>query len=1013
MKRDMTGGVMRTCLLMFLSSAAATPAIAKNWADGTSNWNVPANWSPAAVPGVGEAVNIVNTDGTARTVTLNVSPPALGLLTIDLTGAGTAADTLSITSNVSLTSGAMFVGGYSGSAATAGRGAVVQSAGAVAMASGLDLALAYGGPGTSPATAASTGTYTLSGTGTFTAPQSEFIGYGGSGTFNQSGGTNTINSGSIGAFYMGTLTGSTGTYNLSAGQLLASKSEYVGEVATGIFNQTGGINTLSGTNSLYISHMASGTGTYTASGSASLNVGGDVNVGVSGAGTLNVQGNANVSITGNLNIGAADHVNLSSGTLRFNGYSRDATGVFNFTGGRVQLASARSMNSDSAIADLFGGANPTIANGHNLTVEGAALVDASSPGGTVTVSNANFVSQGQLSVGYDTSDGTLNITNGSTVTNAGVIVGDKGTGSFNYNHGIVNVDSSVWNTGAIYVGKDGQGTVSVTNGGYVVSSSVAIGFDTNGPNTDLDTILVSGPGSTLISNDFLSVGGLANSKLTIENGANVYVNNNLDVQLYSEVDMNGGTLRFGTLNLTSIGQTYDAKLNYNGGTIQFANSRNVGTDADIQRLYGFLPVIPTGKGLTIENTMTLSTALRLDGGSLKAFSLNVVAGGSLDFDGGIFELTGGPVTGLNSLGVPTGGEFRALGSYSFRVAGAADSLITATGDLTIGNASAVNGFGTQGTVNVGANSVTLLDANDVVFDSLSLATLGNGASPGTLSAANGLTLDFGGNITGYGTVSTPNNAAKPTIINGHIAGDNSTTQKITLSGYVKGAGTFDNVTFTGTFSPGFSPTLVIAGSLSFGSTNTLIMELGGTTPGSTYDQIQASGALGLDGILQISLINGFNPAAGQSFDILNWGSISGTFSSINLPALIAGLTWNTSQLYTTGVLSVAGVVGTPGDYNNNGTVEAGDYVLYRKYAGTTHVLPNDPTGGAIGTAQYTTWRSHFGQPPGSGSGTTGSVPVPEPTMLVLLMFAAVSRCLLRSRGRIESPSNSSTLDTCQ
>jgi hypothetical protein len=94
------------------------------------------------------------------------------------------------------------------------------------------------------------------------------------------------------------------------------------------------------------------------------------------------------------------------------------------------------------------------------------------------------------------------------------------------------------------------------------------------------------------------------------------------------------------------------------------------------------------------------------------------------------------------------------------------------------------------------------------------------------------------------------------------------------------------------------------------------------------------------------------------------------------------------------------VASVAGDYNNNGTVDAADYVLWRKYQGTTHTLPNDPTGGTIGTAQFTTWRSHFGQPSGSGSGATGfaSAAVPEPSTLVLLMFAAASWCLRRSRA---------------
>src|SRR4051812_20781975 len=84
--------------------------------------------------------------------------------------------------------------------------------------------------------------------------------------------------------------------------------------------------------------------------------------------------------------------------------------------------------------------------------------------------------------------------------------------------------------------------------------------------------------------------------------------------------------------------------------------------------------------------------------------------------------------------------------------------------------------------------------------------------------------------------------------------------------------------------------------------------------------------------------------------------------------------------------------GLTGDYNNNGTVDAGDYVVFRKNAGTTTVLPNDPIGGTIGPAQYTQWRSNFGKPPGSGASVST---IPEPTSLVLLLTAMLVTCFHR------------------
>jgi hypothetical protein len=73
----------------------------------------------------------------------------------------------------------------------------------------------------------------------------------------------------------------------------------------------------------------------------------------------------------------------------------------------------------------------------------------------------------------------------------------------------------------------------------------------------------------------------------------------------------------------------------------------------------------------------------------------------------------------------------------------------------------------------------------------------------------------------------------------------------------------------------------------------------------------------------------------------------------------------------------------PGDYNDDGSVDAADYVVWRKYDGTSTTLPNDVTSGSVGIDDYNVWRSRFGEvwpAPGSGSGNAnGHDAVPEPS----------------------------------
>src|SRR5262249_48731026 len=157
---------------------------------------------------------------------------------------------------------------------------------------------------------------------------------------------------------------------------------------------------------------------------------------------------------------------------------------------------------------------------------------------------------------------------------------------------------------------------------------------------------------------------------------------------------------------------------------------------------------------------------------------------------------------------------------------------------------------------------------------------------------NDLVVDFGSAVTGFGTINSSNMLAKHSTINGTVRGA-SVSQPITLSGYIKGTGTFSNVIFTGTHDPGLSPTLLSVGNIGYAPGSTLVMELGGTVRSlpTQYDAIVASGNLSLGGTLVVSLINNFIPGTGNSFDILDWSTLIGTFSSLQLPALAGGLTW--------------------------------------------------------------------------------------------------------------------------
>jgi len=90
-----------------------------------------------------------------------------------------------------------------------------------------------------------------------------------------------------------------------------------------------------------------------------------------------------------------------------------------------------------------------------------------------------------------------------------------------------------------------------------------------------------------------------------------------------------------------------------------------------------------------------------------------------------------------------------------------------------------------------------------------------------------------------------------------------------------------------------------------------------------------------------------------------------------------------------------------GDYNDDGAVDAGDYVTWRNRLGDEEPLINDDTAG-VDVDDYARWKSNFGLTQETGGGSGGLVP--EPTPMKLLVFAALGRLPRRVRAE-ELPSS--------
>ena len=140
-------------------------------------------------------------------------------------------------------------------------------------------------------------------------------------------------------------------------------------------------------------------------------------------------------------------------------------------------------------------------------------------------------------------------------------------------------------------------------------------------------------------------------------------------------------------------------------------------------------------------------------------------------------------------------------------------------------------------------------------------------------------------------------------------------------------------------------------------------------------------------------------------DIMSADTLARTFGSTSSNAYYNSL-WNSTGAFTDSQFQLATEMvasawysawvdaGSPalsisGDYNNNGTVDAADYIVWREAVGSSTVLPNDLTPG-VDALDYNEWRARFGQSIVSG-GASGAVvgSVPEPTTIVALTASAI------------------------
>ncbi len=514
------------------------------------------------------------------------------------------------------------------------------------------------------------------------------------------------------------------------------------------------------------------------------------------------------------------------------------------------------------------------------------------------------------------------------------------------------------------------------------------------------TVNVSGNGSSLHVGTSLSLGddlpgdGAATGNLNIADGGVVSNGAQAFIGHY--------TGSFGTATVGSA--TANTSSWSIGGELTIA-----GTETSSQTSGSGVLNVNTGGLVTIASNLRIRNLgdVNLNGGEIRVGDeiIYTDAGSTFNFGTGTLRFTEAGTHNLDFAQVD-----RLLGSNPTLLS---NQHLAVDGTATINTPLRVNG-GTLsvGSTNVGSMSNVDFDAGTLNFTNSGLNVSATGLFGATLVVDDSQTINVANqlNVAGAGLLSVARgavsandavNSGTTVVAGGSITVDTSFVNNgdlVLIDGTING-----NLTNNGDLTVVNTAGL---GSLSLNGGGSASFGLDGNA--GTADLLDVTGSALIGGALNVAAENLAGFALGQQFDLITAAAVSGIFASKNLPSLGGGLGLEVLYESTRVALQVVSVAGVPGDYNQNGTVDAADYTLWRNNFGSGTALPNDDTPG-VGQDDYARWKSHFGETVGSGSArhggsSTGDSPslasVPEPaTATLLITLLTVLAIRLRSNYR--------------
>lgn len=683
----------------------------------------------------------------------------------------------------------------------------------------------------------------------------------------------TINPGSI-------LEISSGTHTLSAATTFGGGGtvRWLSGILTGanltidsIFEVTGASEKTQNSHTL-IHNNASGSSVLDSTGTWNLNFSNFVNAGDlvidSTSGTVFIDqdtiGGSTFQNTGTIDKNGPGQFNVFNGAV----LTFDNDGTLNINTGDVAVLQPFTNDGliDLAAGATLTGGNATFVNGATGTIQGIGTIVTPAAG----LSNLGLLTPGNGNTGTLSVTGSLNLNSGGSydVQLAPGLVSDQiiVTGNVNINAGaILNVT-----TLGGYPGNFGDSFTGVITAAGAVNGAFGTvnqpGFTVNpsyviGPAGDM-TLTVGGVFNTwtgAVDSNWLnagnwSLGVIPDATMDVRintvgqiitvGGAGTQTINTLGVVSGSAIQFLGANLQLNNNSTVNgdllIGTTFSGAGDIiSNGTFELTNGSLSGVgDIFINNLFS---INNTGGVAAINQTVNINpggTAVWQAGGQ----NINNLGSGNIQIlSGGSFDIQTDATTGLD-IGIAAGGSLS-------KTAAAGSTFLTGNiannGDINAqaGTLAVTGTFTNNGNINVG-NAATF---------SVPAGFIQNG---GTTTLASGATLDVGTNAVD--------------LINAAV---------LTGVGMVNG----DVINTAGTVAPGSSPgIMMISGNYTQGLNGSLAIDVQdpGLTAGADYDQLIIGGSAALNGNLFVTLLGGYEPPQGQTYDILTYASASGDFSNI-------------------------------------------------------------------------------------------------------------------------------------